>query len=832
MNTFTRKAPSRALSLLVLTSLACTFSLLELPSLPGGTTQPPNPSAPSPTPQPRAQTNFVVALPEPLGPGETLALAILDEVTGLALNATLYPMTARDNLTYTAVLPLPLQSIVKYRYVRRSNVQVVEDSAVETNIRYRMLYIAGPGEVQDILASWADRSYARPIGSIQGRVLNTDTGAAIPNILVTAGGMQSITDSAGRFDLQGLPAGTHNLVAYALDGTYRPFQQGAAVAGGLNTAVEVRVQSTPLVRITFTLSPPPDSVQGAPIRIAGELLQLGNTFADLKGGLSTVADRMPVMALQPDGRYAATISLPVGAYIQYKYTLGDGFWNAEHKSSGEFRLREFMVPAQETIIQDSVETWQAGASAPILFEVTVPSNTPVGDITYIQFNPFDWTESIPMWPEGNNQWAYKLYSPLNMLGTFHYRYCRNGQCGSADDLSTQGDSIRGREVATSLTGQDILDSVSKWAWLEHTDPTTLVGATITARQPGFMSGVELQADYLPNWSYYMPQALTNIQALGANWTILSPSWTYTRVSPVELAPIPGKDPLWIDSAIMVSQARGLNLNVALFPTAHFPVSAAAFWQSAPRDATWWQIWFDHYRAFAVNYADLATQTGAQALILGGDWLGPAMANGTLADGTPSNVPADAEARWKAVIAEARQHFSGRVLWALPYTPGAVQTPLSFLQDTDGIYLLWNAALASQPGATKDALVTQAGSLLDNEVAPLASITNKPLILAIAYPSAAGASTGCFIDGKGGCLDWTALSRPKADVSTLGLDLQGQLDLYDAMLTAINTRPWVGGVVSRGYYPPAALQDKSASVHGKPAADLLWYWFPRLTGVVR
>ena len=53
-----------------------------------------------------------------------------------------------------------------------------------------------------------------------------------------------------------------------------------------------------------------------------------------------------------------------------------------------------------------------------------------------------------------------------------------------------------------------------------------------------------------------------------------------------------------------------------------------------------------------------------------------------------------------------------------------------------------------------------------------------------------------------------------------------------MLNAINTRPWVGGIISRGYYPPAMLQDKSASVHGKPAADLLWYWFPRLTGAVK
>ncbi len=110
------------------------------------------------------------------------------------------------------------------------------------------------------------------------------------------------------------------------------------------------------------------------MRIAGNLLELGNTFADLKGGLSTIADRMPVMALQPDGRYSMTISLPVGAYVQYKYTLGDGFWNAEHKTTGEFQLREMIVPAQDTVIQDQVATWQAGNSSPILFEVTVPSD--------------------------------------------------------------------------------------------------------------------------------------------------------------------------------------------------------------------------------------------------------------------------------------------------------------------------------------------------------------------------------------------------------------------------------------------------------------------------
>jgi hypothetical protein len=52
-----------------------------------------------------------------------------------------------------------------------------------------------------------------------------------------------------------------------------------------------------------------------------------------------------------------------------------------------------------------------------------------------------------------------------------------------------------------------------------------------------------------------------------------------------------------------------------------------------------------------------------------------------------------------------------------------------------------------------------------------------------------------------------------------------------MLVATGQRDWVSGIISTGYYPPAALTDKSASVHGKPAEEVLAYWFPRLLGLV-
>ena len=816
---------------------ACTLSLVKLPKLPDlfppiGGTNIPSPSLSPATPQPMAQTTFVVALPEPLTPGETLYLNTLDEVTGLSLNAKFYPMQARDPLNYTATIPLPLNAVVKYRYARRGAVQVNEDTNLGTPVRYRLYHVLAQGEIDDIVGDWADKTYARQTGTIMGRVLNADTGAPIPNVLVTAGGVQNLTDSAGRFDLEGLPVGTHNLVAYSLDGIYQTFQQGAAVGAGQNTNVDLPVHPAPHVSVTFNVIVPANTVTGAPVRVAGNLLQLGNTFADLQGGLSTNADRMPLLSFTPDGRYSATIRLPVGAYVEYKYTLGDGFWNAEHNSQGEFILRSFVVPAQDVVLQDQVITWQAGSSSPILYEVSVPSSTPAGDIIYIQFNPYGWTEPLPMWPLGNNRWAYKLYSPLNMLGSFGYRYCRNGQCGSADDKETAGASTPGRIAGTSLVAQDIQDTVKAWAWYENPEPTTLVGANITARPGDFRAGVELQAAFRPNWSYFAPQALANIQALGANQAVFTPNWTFTGISPLEFATAPGNDPLWIDSAIMISQARALGLQVAIFPTPHFPTTANEFWANAPRDAAWWQTWFDRYRAFVVNYADLATQTGAETLILGGDWLAPALPNGTLPNGSASGAPADVEARWTTVIAEARDHFKGKILWALPYTEANLQAPLTFLQETDGIYLLWSAALTTQANATPSDLANEAGRLLDNEVSALPALIDKPIILAVAYASATGAATGCLSDGRGGCLDWEALNRPNPDTGTVAIDLKAQADLYQALLTAVNGRPWISGFVSRGYYPPAALQDKSASVHGKPAADILWYWFPRMLGVVQ
>ncbi len=822
--------------ILALTSQACAISLFEWPTFPTPDVGTPIPSGPTATPAPRAQVTFTVRLPEPLLPGETLEISVVDEVTGLAYNPTPYSMSPVDNVTYAAQLDIPDQAVIRYRYVRKNGANIVnEDTNSDQTIRYRLFYVNGNTQITDTVSSWSDKQANTLSGSISGSVLDAETGAPIPDLLVTAGGVRAFTDSAGRFHIPDLRGGTHNLVVYAMDGTYQTFQQGATVAENSNTPVQdVRIRRAPLVNVTFIVSVPPGTVgPNVPIRLAGNLLQLGNTFADQRAGFSAIADRMPVLSPTGDGRYSVTIPLPAGADIQYKYTMGDGFWNGEFTSDGRFVTRRILVPNQNVTIEDAVQTWQSGPKAPIIFEVNVPANTSSTDKIYIQFNLLlGWSPPIPMLPQAQNRWVYKLYGPLNITGSFTYRFCRNAQCDSADDSQTVGPNAHGRNVTPTLTPQDITDSVSAWAWPLNAGPATLLATAIPSRGGGFMAGVEYQSYYDPHTSAFNDIALQNIQSLGANWVIYTPSWTYQRVSPVVFNEAPGKDPFWSDTIKAVTEARTRNFNVAIFPQPRFETNYKDFWKNAPRDANWWNDWFEDYRRFVIHFADQATQSGAQALVLGGDWILPALPDGRLADGSSSGVPADAETRWKNLIAEVRQHFRGNVIFAVPYNSTDFTPPVNILRDADAVYLLWFAKLSALATPNKGDMINEAGTLLDQNIFPWQTQIGKPFIIGLSYPSSSNSATGCIPDGSGGCLDWTALNRPNADISTVSLDLQQQVDIYEAILTAINTRGWVSGLVSRGYFEPVELQDKSASIHGKPTRDLLWYWFPRLLGNIK
>ena len=781
----------------------------------GQVTPPPPGDIPTATPAPMAETVFDVSLPAPIPEGSSLTLAVLDEVTGLPVNPVYYPMQAVDATHYSARLALPLYGAVKYRYVLQAAYPIQEDTAFDQPVRYRMYIVPGPGQVADVISSWTDQPFSGSVGRIQGQVLDPANGRPLVDILVTAGGVSTLTDSLGNFILEGLPAGVHNLVAYSLDGAYSPFQQGANVAIGATTPAAVAMKPARRVKVTFVVTVPTDTVVGAPLRIAGNIRQLGNSFGDLDGGLSTLAGQMPQMTPLPDGRYTVTVDLPAGTDLRYKYTQGDGLWNAEYAADGNFRVRQMIVPDENSIVQDQVETWLAGPNAPVLFQVTVPPTTPSGDLVSIQFNPYAWTVPIPMWPVGNNQWVFKLFNPPGLGNSLAYRYCRNDQCGSADDSATAGPVNPGRVVSVGQAYQEISDTVSSWQW-EPVSSGLGAQPIVNKRPQGFVTGMELQPTFHPSWSPFFSNAFASIKGFHANWAILTPTWTVLRNNPLVFQQKPGFNALRSDIETQAASAKALNLNIALFPNPRFENQANDWRYSTPSD---WNAWFDRYRAFVLYYADIAAASNSNALVLGGEWIPP-----TLFDGSP-----EADPRFRALIAEIRQRFAGQIWWAQPY-PGSMQASPSFLDAVDGIYLLWSAPLSQNPAAPIDEMAVEAGRRLDADVLPFAISIQKLVIVAPVYPSAGGAISGCVPAPAGGCVDWTALSRPMPDIPSVSLDWQGQTNAYQAVLTAVNDRPWLSGFVGRGYYPPVSLADKSASINGKPAADLLDYWYAQMLGL--
>ncbi len=790
--------------------------------------QPANKPSPISTLLPETLITFRATLPAPLNPGEALLLTVLDEVSGLAFNPQRYPLTADDDRHYSITLRMALGSTVKYRYQRQGNFTLQEHLPDGRPVHYRLYVIDGPGAVEDIISRWTDTGFTGETGRMPGVVSDAQSGQALPGVLLTAGGAQTFSASDGSFLLEGLAPGLHNLAAYDPSGLHLPYQQGALVAGGAATPAQLTLAPAKLVNVAFVVKIPENTPPEAAIRLAGNLLALGNTFADLTGGMNSAASRMPTLSRLPDGRFNLTLALPAGADIRYKYTLGDGLWSAELGKDGNLRTRQIIVPENGGMIEDSVLSWSSPERGVVNFDVYAPS-TPMEEGVSIQFHPgFSWTEPIPMWAMGNGRWRFTLSSPLYMLDEIGYRYCRADQCGQADDIQTQGsDSPPRGKIAITAEEQWVQDVIAGWAWQTSPQPAVAPNLKVNPRQADFAAGVEFVRYYDATWQPRWPQALQAVKQLNANWVILTPGWSFTRINPPALEYTAGQDLPWGEALQLGEQASLEGLQTAIYPGARFGTESGQWWQTAQRDFAWWISWFDRYQTFALHYADLARRSGSKVLILGGTWLAPALPGGTLADGSPSGVPADAEARWRSLIAAARERFpEGKIFWALSY-PQEVKTPPPFADAVDGLYILWSVPLPVSAEALE--MKTKAGQLLDEDLATMQQTLNKPLWLGLSYPSAKGGAAGCVQTASGDCLSSEYLALLREDVPEIAVDFEEQTRAYRAVFAAVEERPWIGGVISQGFLPSLALQDKSDSVRGKSAGGILWFWFPLWLG---
>jgi hypothetical protein len=387
---------------------------------------------------------FSALLPENHPSGEKVLFTLLDDITGLDFNPQRSEMHDSGENSVSITISVPTGTLVKYRYTRVSaGGNVDEIGANGEGIAYRVYLVDGPGHVaHDMVAGWPDLPLSLETGQISGTIAESGTGKPLANFVVVAAGQQARTDADGHFFIPGLPQGLHNIVVLSPTGSYLPFQQGALVAANSETPANITLSPSQTANVTFLVTPPADHPSGAPIFLVGNL--------------DTLASR-PVLAAQADGRYAVSMQLPVGVDIRYKYTLGDGFWNAEHTGSGSFQLRQLIIPAESTnlVIEDKAESWAAGSSAPIQFNLGAPDT---GSLIYVQFKLLDWTSPLPMWPLGGGNWTYTLYSPTNFAAALEYRYCLDAACTILEASPGQPRNVAGNKDEL----QTVNDQVDSW----------------------------------------------------------------------------------------------------------------------------------------------------------------------------------------------------------------------------------------------------------------------------------------------------------------------------------------------------------------------------------
>ncbi len=800
---------------------------LPLSPAPTATAGPPPP--PQPTPYPRGQVHWQVRVP-PNTPAEaTVVLVLLDEVTGLDAVPQRYPLQPQEPGLFTLALVTETPQRLTYRYEMHLEGQTYREvTPTGEPVRYRSALALPEGVLTDQVARWEGWDYAlTPPGRLQGRLVDAATGAAITDMFVFAGGQRALTDARGEFLLEGLPPGLHTVLLWHPDGRYRPFQQQAQVASEATTPVDVALEASQEVPVKFILTPPDDTIPGSPVRLIGDLYRLGNTYADLPGGQSVLAGRAPQLQPRDDGRYEVLLRLPLQVPVRYKYTLGDGLTNAERTDQGlHGRHLWLQAPA---VLEERVVTWRWPGVAPVWLEVETPA-LPAGERVSVQFRPVaetQWHSALPMWPLANGRWGFLFYGPMHPVQATAYRYCRNEQCEVAAEGGALGQT--GRLLRSSALPQSRHERVDAWQWYRPpTRAPEVIAPDIPARAAAFVTGVAWVPDYAPHWQPHLPAALDAARAMHARAVVLQPRWTATARQPYPVfGLVVGEDPLTLDVLDWMAWSRAREMQPWLYPRLRLAPDPTAWWQGAGVDTfAWWQAWFERYRRWVLHFAQVAQQGQAAALVLGGPEVAPALPGGQLADGRPAQMLGDADARWRALLAEVRTVYSGPLWWAVDGQAEPAAPPFADL--LDGLYVRWEPPRLEAEAPTLEDLAQAQAAALD-AWQPVAQESGLPVVLAVAFPSARGAVRGCPAAGGGACLRASALRPGSVQASAVPVDLDAQMALYQALLPALETRPWVQGVLAADFYPPVALQDPSASVYGKPAYAVLWYWFGRWTG---
>lgn len=228
--------------------------------------------------------------------------------------------------------------------------------------------------------------------------------------------------------------------------------------------------------------------------------------------------------------------------------------------------------------------------------------------------------------------------------------------------------------------------------------------------------------------------------------------------------------------------------------------------SDPVANAYWDRWFAQFGRFMDKSARIAQEHNIEVLALGKQ-----------IDG--AMIPAN-EQRWRALIADVRELYSGKltqVLFTNEHSDHVTSIPWADDLDVISIYYYNRVSDAEQP--TLADLTAAMERFNRQQFDPLYAKYKKPLVFLLPFQSRDHAAAQQWFE-------------PMATSPAVKQDLMGQADLYEAFFASALDEPWLAGVLTWGYwiepgFNPKYSFEKSSSIRGKPASLVIRKWFAQV-----
>lgn len=762
---------------------------------------------------------FLVIIPKPLPIDTSLNIEWINPIDARVPISERVSMEKLDDLHYQVDVPVDKFALLTYRYIVDGDVQAIETGWDGKAVPCRTFFITTHSRIQDNVIAFGNEHVDNPTGWIDGKITVTDLSVPTSDLLINIAGITTVSQADGKFHIRNIPTGTHNLTIYSPDGTITPIQQQAIVEDGTITPLDVEIPARKFVTATFILKTPENTPANADIRIFGSTTRLGKTHAGLFGGINPAPLLAPSLSRQSSNEWMLVIKLPAGEEIKYTYSLGDPVINAEEFINNRGPFRTILVPQEDFVIEDEVQSWGSTNVLPISVNLTLPPFTEDDDVIQVQVFTDYWSEPIPMWTKENGEFSYTYFPTSNNSGDIRFRFCRSFHCGLLTS-ETGGEFIG----AINETEEPQEFSVIGSSWInfqQPVSPTVVDTGDYKPEKSMFSTGIELSDSFRAGWVPLFPGTLNAIKELKANLIIIPVSATFRSADPVWLTSDLSLNPSIQSIRQMATQAKNAGFSVYLQPVLTYASTSDSFWNTFSKSEESWDEWMLEVSNFFHQVIFLANEIQAEGVVIGDETFSMVVAQSIENQLLAGQYRSESKIIWDELIKGWVDSTEIPVYLGIRLTD-LISMDATSIQPFDGIYLLDldNIAMGSiEPVSFAD----KTARTLDEIVFPIISGSKKKVLIGLDYSSTKYSDSVCTAFPSQ-CQSPKLLNFPAPIQPDLELSMATQTSLYNAVMPEIIQRDWIEGIVSRRYLIPGGYQDQSSSIRGKPASDVVWYWF--------